>query len=760
MTIVSFSTGLGALNSINQIQRSEHARTNSIAKISSSLKIRKAADSVADSAIGTKIKVEISSLKQILVGTAQAQSALNIAEGALNELTNTVMRMNTLAKQSVNGSNSDDDRAKINLEYQEIMKEVDRIADSANFNSKKLLAGTKTIINDSYDNLREEVLGQGGLDDRGNYKKGGGFDSIKLDSENSSFVYQITYDKDTQMMKVENRATGQSEERKLSRDVIADKESVSFTKMDLKVTLNQYFNKNASIGAQYASGVDDNNYKLINKVSSAMTEVTETPKVVTVTAGKVKVDANDLTFAGSESLGKDITDSTSLGEFKTILGEFGGGGTTGAGSAATLTAGTDVTITSGALSSVEFSVSDTDSTVDSFKISSVDSKGLATFEAKVTLKDTGGTVSKSETIKGTMQLVTSDATDVLDKSSKMITYSRDGMVTADNKTYELKTGEYVSEDGNVKDIFGQDVGVKANIKDSGIDANNYKIFVSGGNGIAGDLTDLGVYMTGTNGAAKFVIHAADGDFVSEGTYDLTDEIVANKDKNGSLELKAGLNEIVLSRKVQETDQKALSRDKDTIKISIMLDEKLNKIDKANSSTNIDATNGFLNGKGIADENGTENNTRIAVLNEMKNSKMFYQEVKDTASFDFRVGTGSTSENVINLSIKATTTEAMNIKGTDVLTVDNANDASKKLQAALDYIQEERAKVGVTDNRIEFANNNINTTITNSQSAVSAIFDLDVPTEIAELSQTEMKQTASIESLSRDMRSKQSLLKLF
>ena len=113
MAIISFSKGTGALNTLTQIQKSETVRTTSVSKISSSLKIRKASDAVADSAIGTKIKVEVDSLKQLLVGTAQAKAALDIAEGGLGEITKTLTRMNTLAMSAKNGIYKAEDIAKI-----------------------------------------------------------------------------------------------------------------------------------------------------------------------------------------------------------------------------------------------------------------------------------------------------------------------------------------------------------------------------------------------------------------------------------------------------------------------------------------------------------------------------------------------------------------------------------------------------------------------------------------------------------------------
>ena len=89
-----------------------------------------------------------------------------------------------------------------------------------------------------------------------------------------------------------------------------------------------------------------------------------------------------------------------------------------------------------------------------------------------------------------------------------------------------------------------------------------------------------------------------------------------------------------------------------------------------------------------------------------------------------------------------------------------SDVIATLKEASSKVENIRSKIGVTSSRIDFAAQNLQTSITNSSAAVSAIFDLDVPTEISELSQIELKQVAAIEALSRDVKAKQNLMKLF
>lgn len=794
MTIVSFSKGLGAFNAITQIQRSEQARSVSIAKISSSLKIRKAADAVADSAIGTKIKVEVESLKQILVGTSQAQSVLEIAEGALSEQTSVLTRLNTLAQNSINGSNTASDREKIDLEYQELMKEIDRIADSANFNSKKILNGTNTITNDTFDELREDFLGVGGKNAIGNQKFGGGFDSIELDPDSDVRLIAVTYDQNTRQLRVTNKETGEFEDVTLMRDKIAegDTEKVKFTSMDVTIRLNSNFDKNRSIGPNYREPANSENYKnnekLRNEIATGLEYKYATFPIIVATKAD---NSNPVNFTlvqndgtteiltklpvSDKADGKEFPgigqEFTNLTDLKTALGTLLGDATV-VGDANTApkfngaAATNNIKITAGKLSGdVKSSVtSATLKSVESFKITSIDKDGNAEFSMSATLNDTANDLTFKAT--GTMKLKTTTTpgandvntlpTDVhpnffdTDYSAKIL---RGGIEST------IKPNEYVTKDGKVKTSDRQLVTGA-----TGEMVKNYRtqesVTVKSISGKAGDLNDFALRLTGTNENAKFVIRADDGNFESQ-PFSFTAESKEEKANAGKLALNENEpTDVVLTRNYSKDGEESRT---DTITLRVNFGN-VNKIDTNKDSAPVGDKGIVSNGlkkdyKGL-DNVYTNADGVIANLKELKNVVAFQKESMSLANFNFQVGTGTTDEHTINLAIESTTAKSLNIKDTNVLTVEAAKIASKKVQEAIDKVQIQRSKVAVTDNRIGFAQNNINTSITNSQAAASAIFDLDVPSEIAELSQTELKQTAAIESLSKDMRSKQNLQKLF
>lgn len=125
--------------------------------------------------------------------------------------------------------------------------------------------------------------------------------------------------------------------------------------------------------------------------------------------------------------------------------------------------------------------------------------------------------------------------------------------------------------------------------------------------------------------------------------------------------------------------------------------------------------------------------------------------------DFMVGTSSTD--IINLSIDNVGTTALNLSSTSVGTQANAQTALTALDAAIDAVIQARAEVGATMSRFEFRSETIDTTSENLQSAQSAIMDADVAAEKSTLSSADVKTQAAIAALSQANQMPQNLLSL-
>lgn len=127
-----------ARNALNNNDRRVAASTQ---RLSSGYKINSAADNAAGLAIARRMNAQIKSLQQANQSANDGLSALNTADGAMAEMHDILQRMNELAIQSANGTNSESDREMIQTEIDQLVGEIDRIANTTEFNAQKLLNG-------------------------------------------------------------------------------------------------------------------------------------------------------------------------------------------------------------------------------------------------------------------------------------------------------------------------------------------------------------------------------------------------------------------------------------------------------------------------------------------------------------------------------------------------------------------------------------------------------------------------------------------
>ena len=133
---------ISAMNTQASMVRSDNAISKSLERLSSGLRINRAADDAAGLAISEKMRGQIRGLKQAARNAQDGISLIQTAEGALNETHSIVQRMRELAVQAANDTLTDSDRQEIQKEINQLTQEVDRIAKTTEFNTKKLLRGT------------------------------------------------------------------------------------------------------------------------------------------------------------------------------------------------------------------------------------------------------------------------------------------------------------------------------------------------------------------------------------------------------------------------------------------------------------------------------------------------------------------------------------------------------------------------------------------------------------------------------------------
>ncbi len=133
---------LQAMNSNRMLGITQGSLSKSTEKLSSGYKINRAADDAAGLSISEKMRKQIRGLTQASLNAEDGISAVQTAEGALNEVQDMLQRMNELAVKAANGTNSEDDRNYIQDEIEQLQTEIDRVAETTKFNETYLLKGT------------------------------------------------------------------------------------------------------------------------------------------------------------------------------------------------------------------------------------------------------------------------------------------------------------------------------------------------------------------------------------------------------------------------------------------------------------------------------------------------------------------------------------------------------------------------------------------------------------------------------------------
>jgi flagellin len=133
---------MASLNAQRNLNSSQSALATALTRLSSGLRINSAKDDAAGLAISDRFTTQIRGLNQAVRNANDGISLSQTGEGALAEVSNNLQRIRELAVQAANATNSDSDRAALDLEVQQRLAEVDRIASQTNFNGRKILDGS------------------------------------------------------------------------------------------------------------------------------------------------------------------------------------------------------------------------------------------------------------------------------------------------------------------------------------------------------------------------------------------------------------------------------------------------------------------------------------------------------------------------------------------------------------------------------------------------------------------------------------------
>src|SRR5690606_22650365 len=135
-------TNVPALHTQRILSQTNSAGARSLGRLSSGFRINRAADDAAGLGIANQLRADLRGLRQAARNAEQANSVLQIAEGATQTVSGILDRMKELAVQAASDNVSDEGRAKIQAEFAKLQDEITRIVDTTKFHGKNLLNGT------------------------------------------------------------------------------------------------------------------------------------------------------------------------------------------------------------------------------------------------------------------------------------------------------------------------------------------------------------------------------------------------------------------------------------------------------------------------------------------------------------------------------------------------------------------------------------------------------------------------------------------
>ena len=140
--MATINTNMSAKVAANSLVRNDRSMSATMERLSTGLRINSAKDDAAGLAISSKMTSQIRGLDQAVRNANDAISMIQVAEGAMKEVTNMFQRMRELAVQAISDSNTANDRSALNNEYKQLSAEVQRIAENTQWNGTNILDDT------------------------------------------------------------------------------------------------------------------------------------------------------------------------------------------------------------------------------------------------------------------------------------------------------------------------------------------------------------------------------------------------------------------------------------------------------------------------------------------------------------------------------------------------------------------------------------------------------------------------------------------
>ncbi|MBO1928498.1 flagellin FliC, partial [Thiomicrorhabdus sp. 6S2-11] len=133
------NTNMASLNAVRTLDATSREQSTSMERLTSGLRINSSADDAAGLAVATRMSTQIMGTDQAVRNTNDGISVVQTIDGATEETVNMLQRMRELGLQSMNDTYTAENRAQMNLEFQQLKTEIDRVAETTKFNGTNVM---------------------------------------------------------------------------------------------------------------------------------------------------------------------------------------------------------------------------------------------------------------------------------------------------------------------------------------------------------------------------------------------------------------------------------------------------------------------------------------------------------------------------------------------------------------------------------------------------------------------------------------------
>ncbi len=719
---------VGALGTYSKLNANSSSLEKSIAKLSSGLRINTAADDAAGLAISEKMRSQINGLNRARLNAQDGISMLQIAEGGLNETESMLQRMRELAIQASNDTLTSNDRLEIQKEINQLRDAINDIANSTEYNTKKLLNGNQTAqVSSSSKSVRGVVTGSGNV--AGDYQVSmsvvqAGISQVQttqmfMNKNTGELAKGNTKLEDIAQFYDENGVFALASAQTLT--VTGNSESSNLT-IDGKMTLDQL----ASALQNSISGVNGLGIKnsTASVVSTTQSNVSGLGGYIQLTSGKVGEDG-DFSVAGDQAiidaLGLTVSRQSANNIVQVNLKDANGN---------SRTMNTSSNRAYGLLNGIDLNFDSTPAQV-------AGNGGIVD----------GLKFETAETLSFSFKVGTTDHTVNVNLSGK---YSMEGIAAAINKEIE---GEVANSGMQASVVDGQirlnynptdvssptEINITGGSSILGFNAGTYTGFVDGDKDKTKSIKGISLLDKTTGTARDITI----GDGVNSRTFNLGSTMTAGADLIDIDETIRSVNNTLEGAKINVR--------MDAINGSIaftstILGRKNNSGAAAtqgnvvvSSNGGIDQVLGFKNGtaKGSGDTN-----FRLHV-------------VESNPVFQIGANEGQN----MRISIGNMSALALGVDKLDMSTTAGAQKALQRIDQAISKASGERSKLGAYTNRLNYTMNNLENTATNLTDAESRIRDVDMASEMINFTSAQIKQQVATAMLAQANASANNILSL-